>query len=412
MSDIKRFIEVDGNGVRALKLNVSTVGPWVADVELAEAAALSGAVTLTIGDTELHGTVIADQAGSFATQTSARIVGGAGGWSQALTFKGYHNDAGIKARLVAEDAAREVGETLQSFAPLTDRVGIDYAREAATASTVLEYAAGGAAWWVDFNGLTYVGARPTSDLPSESYQLMDYNARERVAVLSLEDVSQLQIGSVITDERLDGPQTVHDFEVNTVDGSPLHASVWFGGVENEAGRLASLLRSIITHATAGELPGCYRYRVVTMGSDKRVDLQAVRKQAGVPDLRSISQWPGVPGVEAVLTLGAEVIVMFIDSDPAQPIITNYAGPGGAGFVPVSLALCGSQQAAARQGDLVQSGGTGTTLMLLPLPGNLAPSVLPGVGYLAHFSTIPPVGLPPAQAPLYGAISTGSPKVRV
>ena len=409
MSDVRRFIEVDGNAVRALRLQVSAVGPWVAEVELAEAAALSGKVRLVVGDTELHGTVIEEQTGSFATQTSARIVGGAGGWSQQLRAKGYHNDAGIKARLIAEDAAREVGETLQSFAPLADRVGIDYAREAVTASTVLEYAAGGAGWWVDYNGLTYVGTRPTSELPSSTYQLMSLNARERIAELSLEDISALQVGSIITDDRLDSPQIVHDFEVSTTDGSPLHASVWFGGAENEAGRLASLLRSIISHATAGELPGCYRYRVVTMNADGRVDLQAVRKQSGLPDLRSTSQWPGVPGVNAVLTLGAEVVVMFVDADPAQPIITNYVGPGGGGFVPVSLAFCGSEQAAARQGDLVQSGGTGTVVTFAPV-GSPTPSMLPGVPYLISFSSVPPV--PGLAAPLYGAISTGSPKVKV
>lgn len=407
------FIHVDGHGVRALKLQVSAKGPWVAEVEFAQEAAISGSVTLNVGDTVLSGTVLAEQAGSFATQTSARIVGGAGGWSKVLKAKGYHNDAGIKARLIAEDAAREVGETLQSFAPTIERVGIDFAREELAASVVLEYAAGDATWWVDYNGLTYVGTRPTSELLSTTYTLQQYNARERVAQLAIQDIASLQIGSIITDERLDGPQTVHDFEVHTVDGEPLRASVWFGGVNSEPGRLASLLRSIITHAVKGELPGCYRYRVVTMGADKRVDLQAVRKQSGLPDLRSTSQWPGVPGVEAILTLGAEVVVQFIDADPAQPIITAYVGPGGPGFVPVSLAFCGSEQAAARQGDLVQSGGVGTVVTLQPLTGVGAPpnnAVVAGVPHLISFSSVPP--LPGPAAPLYGAISTGSPKVKL
>lgn len=356
MTDTNTFIAVNGHRVRALKLQVSAIGPWFAEIDLVEQpdAPLAGHVTLTVGDTELHGTIIAQQSGSFAQQTSFRIVGGAGGWGRLLGAKGYHNDAGIKARLIAEDAARECGETLQSFAPVLERVGLDYARANEAASTVLEYAAGGAPWWVDYNGLTYVGTRPTSDLDSSAYVLQSYDPRDRIAQLAIDDLAALQIGSVVTDERLDGPQTVHDFEVTTRDNSPLRASVWFGGLPNEAGRLGGLLRAIIRHATAGELPGCYRYRVVTMNGDGRVDLQAVRKQAGLPDLRSVSQWPGVPGTTPTLALGSECIVQFIDADPSQPMITAYAGPGGAGFVPTGLVLGGDAgEPAARQGDTVE-----------------------------------------------------------
>lgn len=390
------FIGVNGHGVRALKLQVSAVGPWVADVDLAEGVSgLVGRVTLTVGETQLSGTVVSQQAGSFALQTSLRIVGGGGGWGKLLSAKGYHNDAGIKARLVAEDAAREAGEVLQSFAPTQERVGLDYARANEAASTVLEYAAGGAAWWVDYNGLTYVGARATSDLAPSSYVLQQYNARERVAQLAIDDLASLQIGAVVTDPRLDGPQTVHDFEVSTRDNSPLRASVWFGGLPTEAGRLGGLLRSIIRHAVAGELPGCYRYRVATMGGDGRVDLQAVRKQAGLPDLRSVAQWPGVPGTTPTLALGSECIVQFIDADPAQPMITAYAGPGGAGFVPTQIVIGGATgEPAARQGDSVE--------VLLP-PAQFAGTIngLPATGVVSWLA-------PKAD----GTITGGSGKVRI
>jgi len=410
------FIAVNGLAVRTLRLQVSAIGPWVADVDLAEPATLEGTVTLSVGDTQLVGTVSPLQAGSFALQTSAQVIGGAGAWGKLLSAKGYHNDAGIKARLIAEDAARECGETLQSFAPTLERVGSDYARANEAASTILEYAAGGASWWVDFNGLTYVGVRPTSDLSPDAYVLLDYDAKERVAHLAVDDLSALQIGAVMTDERLDGPQTVHDFELSSSDNSPLRASVWFGGLPNEAGRLAGLLRSIIRHSVAGELLGLYRYRVVTMNDDLRVDLQATRKQAGLPDLRSVSQFPGMPGVAATLALGAEVVVQFIDGDPAQPIITGYVGPGGAGFVPTLIAIAGSEQAAARQGDLVQSGGVGTIVTLWPLPPAVpAPpnaAVVAGVPHLISFDSVVPTLAPPLAAPLYGAVSTGSPKVKL
>lgn len=410
------FIAVNGQSVRTLKLQVSAIGPWVADVDMAVAAALSGKVTLTVGSTSLVGTVVQQQASTFALQTSARIVGGAGGWSKLLAPKGYHNDAGVKAQLIAQDAARECSETIGTFAPTLDRVGIDFARANEPASKVLEYVSGGAAWWVDYAGVTHVGVRPTHDLAQSAYVLQQYNGRERVAQLAIDDLASLQVGSIISDERLDGPQIVHDFEVSTTNNSPLRASVWFGGLPNEAGRLGGLLRSIIAHATAGDLPGVYRYRAATMNADGRVDLQAVRKQAGLPDLRSASQWPGLAGAAITLTLGAEVLVQFIDSDPAQPVITGYVGQAGPGFVPVSIALCGSEQAAARQGDLVQSGGVGTIVTLMPIPpGVPAPpnaAVVCGVPHLISFDSVPPTLTPPLAAPLYGAVSTGSPKVKL
>lgn len=411
------FVAVNGQSVRTLKLQVSAVGPWVADVDLTAAAALSGSVALTVGSTTLRGTVVPQQTSTFALQTSARIVGGAAGWSKLLTPKAYHNDAGVKAQLITQDAARECGETLGTFAPTLERVGVDFVRANEPASKVIEYAAGGAAWWVDYAGITHVGTRPTGSLAPSAYVLQQYNGRERTAQLAIDDLAALEIGSIITDERLDGPQIIHDFEVTTTNGSPLRASVWFGGLPNEAGRLGGLLRSIIAHATAGELPGIYRYRVATMNADGRVDLQAVRKQAGLPDLRSTSQWPGIAGAAITLTLGAEVLVQFIDSDPSQPVITGYVGEAGPGFVPVSIALCGSEQAAARQGDLVQSGGVGTIVTLMPVPpGVPAPpnaAVVCGVPHLISFDSVPPALAPtPIAAPLYGAVSTGSPKVKL
>lgn len=395
MTSENTFIAVDGHRLRSLRLQVSAIGPWVADVDLTEPATLTGKVTLTVADTVLVGTVVEQQAGTFALQTAARIVGGGGGWGKLLSAKGYHNDAGIKARLIAEDAAREAGETLQSFAPTLERVGSDYARANEAASTILEYAAGGAAWWVDFNGLTYVGARSSPELPSSSYVLQSYDARERVAQLAIDDLASLQIGAVVVDERLDGRQTVHDFEVTTVDNSPLRASVWFGGLPNEAGRLAGLLRSIIRHAVAGELLGTYRYRVVTMNGDNRVDLQATRKQSGLPDLRSVAQWPGAPGLVPTLALGAEVLVQFIDGDPAQPTITAYSGLGGAGFTPQGLVIGGTTGApAARQGDSVE--------VLLP-PAQFAGTIngLPATGIVSWL-------VPKAD----GTITAGSGKVRI
>ena len=123
-------------------------------------------------------------------------------------------------------------------------------------------------------------------------------------------------------------------------------------------------------------------------------------------------WPGIAGAHAELAPGTEVLVEFVEGSRTMPIVTHFAGRSGTGFVPVSIAFCNSVQAAARQGDLVQSGGVGTVVTLVPIPPAVpAPpnsAVVCGLPHLISFSSTPPT--PGTADPLYGAVSTGSPKV--
>jgi hypothetical protein len=170
---------------------------------------------------------------------------------------------------------------------------------------------------------------------------------------------------------------------------------WCGGGEHELGRLAALMRTIARRATDGPLWGKYRYRVVSQAADGRVDLQAVRKDAGLPDAKLVRQWPGVAGSALELAPGAEVLLEFIEGDPAQPIITAYTGRGGTGFVPTSITLGGETgNLAARQNDAVE--------VLLPpamFTGSIGGS--PASGVLSFTSNV-----------ALGVITGGSPKVKV
>jgi hypothetical protein len=414
MSDA--YATCNGQRISAITINVANVGPWIAEIDFEESPDVSGAVTIRIGDgLTLRGTVIASQDGTHLDQRRCRVVGGAGGWGRFVGRKNYHNDVpgGVKSRLVAEDAAREVGETLGDFAPETERVGKDYVRSVGTASRVLEHVIGDVPWWVDYEGRTCVGTRPSVPVTlAEGYDVLQYDPRNRVLTFSIERPELVSIGLVISQPPLEAPQTIREFDLH-VEPDGTRVVAWCGGSDNERGRLAGLMRTIARRATDDALYGKYRYRVVTMRGDGRVELQAVRKAAGLPDVQPISMWPGVAGAHAELAQGAEVLVEFIEGDPTQPIITHFAGVDGAGFVPVSLAFCGSVQAAARQGDLVQSGGVGTQAIFTstPSPPGGPTPMLEGTPYFITFSSNPDT-IGALAAPLYGAISTGSPKVRV
>jgi hypothetical protein len=147
-----------------------------------------------------------------------------------------------------------------------------------------------------------------------------------------------------------------------------------------------------------------------MLTDGRVDLQAVNKASGVPDLRYVSAWPGVAGAHAKLAPGAEVLVEFIEGDRAQPILTGFGGKQAPGFVPVELVLGDplTATAAASVGDTVTSAP-----VLLPTPQTIT-LVGGGAGAGTYTFSFSPVAVPGSVTPqsvLVGQIVTGNPVVK-
>lgn len=349
MSEV--FAAVNGQRLTELRVRFANVGPWIAECVFESDPSLSGRVTIQAGELRLSGTIVPSASGTFGRQLRARIVAGAGGWGAEVPAKHFHNDAGVKARNVADDAARLAGESIGTFVPRAERVGRDYTRQTGPASRAVEDVLGGVAWWLDNDGVTHAGPRPTVALAATAYEVLSYDPKERLATLAMDDPSKMVIGAVLS-ERLDAPQTVREYELR-VTPDEMRIVAWCGGSEAAPGRLAGLLRSIVERASDGRCWGKYRYRVARMNGD-RVELQAVRKAAGLPDLLPVSMWPGVAGVHAQLTPGAEVLVEFVEGDRTMPIVTHFAGKDGAGFVPVQLTLGGPTGApAARQGDAVE-----------------------------------------------------------
>jgi hypothetical protein len=329
---------VGGYPAASLSVRVPGIGPWYADVDLDDE--VSGEVEIAIGSVSLTGTVMPSRSGVHRLKRPARIVAGAG---TLLPAKAYHNDAGIRARTVVEDAVREAGETLGDFLVTTERVGIDYVRRSGPASMAIEDVIGGTPWWVGYDGRTHVGARAETPAVAGSYQVLDYDPRTRIVTLEADDLSQLAIGSVLSDG-LDEPQTVRELELETT-GDAFRIKAWCGTEETTHGRLERAIRAIVTRCVDGLIVGPRRYRVVRMSGD-RVELQAVRRAAGLPDILPISMWAGVAGVHAELAASAEVLVEFIDGLPTAPIITHFAGKDGTGWTPTSVTLSASGASAS------------------------------------------------------------------
>jgi hypothetical protein len=408
------FATLGNARVRRLGLTVPNVGVWFADIHLLDDDALiDGAkVDLRIGPTLWRGTVLPGENGIFALTRMCRVRGGGGGWSRTLGPKHYHNDFGVRAAEVVADLCRETGETLGSFVPVAERIGVDYVRAAGiTAAGSLADVIGAVPWWVDQAGLTNVGTRPATQLNAGTYELLAYDPRLRMATLGVNasDIGPIAIGATLVDQRIDRAAVIREYTVE-LEEDRLRVNAYCGGDELTAGNLAQLMTSIVKRIMDERLVGRFKYRVVNMLTDGRVDLQAVNKTSGVPDLRYVSMWPGVAGAHAELTPGAEVLVEFIEGDRAQPILTGFGGKLAPGFVPVGLTLGdpATATAAASVGDTVTSAP-----VLLPTPQTIT-LVGGGAGAGTYTFSFSPVAVPGSVTPqsvLVGHIVTGNPVVK-
>lgn len=333
------FARVDEHPVQSVTVHVPAIGPWWAEVVFEGAPLVTGRVSIWLGGLELVGTIDPNHDGVTGLQRRCRIVAGGGGWASLLPARAYHNDAQVRARTIAEDAAREAGEVLGDFAPAAERIGVDYVRQAGPASRALEDVLGGAAWWVGYDGRTHVGARAAGD--AEGYEVLEVEPAHRVVTLSCDELDGILVGRTIDAPQLEAPLTIRELTI-TVTEEGVRVRAWCGGGEAAQSRLVDALRAIVARAMDGRLWGLYRYRAVRMSSD-RVELQAVRRQAGLPDpglpdVLPVSMWPGVAGAHAELTPGAEVLVQFIGGERTQPIVTHFAGKDGTGWTPATLTI--------------------------------------------------------------------------
>lgn len=390
------FAAINGQRLTSVQLTVGNAGPWYADCDFEADPAVSGRVELVVGQLKLSGTIDTRASGAHTLQRRVRVVGGAGGWGESVAPKAYANDAGVKARTVAEDAARAVGETIGDFVPRDERVGKAYTRQAGPASRTLEDVLGGVAWWVDYAGVTRAGPRPRQVLPPSSYEVLAYDPRDRIVTLGVDNPAAVVIGSVLS-ERLEAPLTVRAIELRVTAGE-LRVMAWCGGSEAGFGPVTGLMRAIAQRSTDGKLHGLYRYRVTRMVAE-RVELQAVKRLVGLPDLLPLSMWPGIAGAHAELAPSAEVLVQFIEGDRAQPVVTHFAGKDGTGFVPTRLTLGGVDGPnAARNGDAVE--------VLLP------PAVMSGTAIIGGVPTPLTGVLTFTMSKAIGVITAGSGKVRI
>lgn len=355
----------------SVHLHVPYRGAWWARLELVDAPELEGSVTIAIDQLRLTGTVVPTRNGTHGGNRRALVFGGAAGWGIEMGPQHYQSGTGVRAILVAEDAARAAGEELDTtFEPQSERLGPHYVRNTGLARRVLEDSIGHGLWWVDYDGITYVAPeRPTHEPADEDYRVLNYDPLERVATLEIQDPRKIMVGSRLKKD-LDEPQTVREINLSASTAG-LRMQVWTG--EGRFGRADH--QAYVAHRRYAEehLFGSWRYRVLRMNGNK-LDARPVRSDRGLPELVAVELSPGIPGADAEVAVGTEVLIEFVEGDRSLPRVVAFAGRDQSTWTPTKLVLDGNEilvgreatKPAARKGDSVQvTIPTGTVIVAAP-----------------------------------------------
>lgn len=316
-------ITLNGLPCIGVMLSIPGTGAWIAEVDFDLGTSLvvpSGKAVLVVGATTLVGTIDERSTGRQGTRANVQVVAGGGGWDKSVHALHYKNDFGVTSTQVYSTTAASVGEVVLEQAPGV--FGPDFPRTAGRASRVLD----GTSWYLDANGITNIGIRPSPPLATGA-TILTFEPETRVAHIASDEI--VWPGTVLTDTRF-GTARIRDVEqVFGVDGARVTAwcEVTAVGLEDSQG--SKLVRALATVARESiGLPylKTYRYRVTSEGVDGRLTLQLVDTSLNVPAfLTAVEVWDGVVSIHQKITPGSIVVVAFLAQPTPQPAIPVVVG---------------------------------------------------------------------------------------
>jgi hypothetical protein len=179
--------QLNGFDLSSARVSIPWSGVWFADISLTDGKALTigDRANLVLSDLTMVGTILSG--GEYVGRSNYMIVGGYAGWSKVVLRRPYRSDDAVKLSEVIADLARESGEKL-ALEPGTDRkLGYAWTRLGGTASSALRDLVG-SSWWVAPDGITHVGMRPATTVPSSvKLVLEEYDPRWKRATISCPD---------------------------------------------------------------------------------------------------------------------------------------------------------------------------------------------------------------------------------
>ncbi len=371
-------LAISGARVVSGTITIPYYGPWTADMVMAGAEPLPVSVTLVAGDLSMVGTVIRQS--SFSGSTTARIVGGAGGWRNEIPAKGYSHAAGVKLSTVLTDAARAVGESIMLTSDRT--IGISWSRERAKAERTLHLLTDGS-WWIDVNGITRTDPRDSASIVTP-FTVISRSGSRGSFEIATEALSAWQPGRTFATSTVPTMQTISSvtFEAGNDGKLRLHVLNTEGAVERLRTDMRSLIRAEVPSLSYS---GVWEY---TIASATSTTVDAVPTDIRMPPVANCPMMPGLIGEVVTPTPGSKCRIVFVNGDPSRAECIGIDGPpslaklgGGVDFVALS-ALVSAQLTgiAAALAAHVHSGvttGVGVTGPAAPIytPGSVASTIV-------------------------------------
>lgn len=390
-------------------------GVWHADLVLEAATAPTGPVVLQVGASlRLRGVV--ERSGIFAGQVRARVVGGAGLLGTELPPRWYE---GAPRELPLRDLVEEAGERLSSTcdpALLGEVLTPGWTRLRGTAAAALArlLEGTGASWRLLPDGSLWAGPEtwPVAQGMADLVVLEEDRARGRLVLAT--EAPQLLPGQTLRGDRVSDVEITIEPEQLRVEALLERATPGVG--DRLKGALVAFIETLVRRRT--DYLGHFWGTVVRTDAGGRVEVKLDNEAR--PPVTAVVLRAGIPGVELKVEDGCRVLVSWEGGDPRRPIARPW-DEAGLKEVRVSASVKATINApsvvldedtgrkVARLGDLVSVGGPTTLISLVPLPGNVAPGVLPGVPYQMLF--LKADGSAPPGFTLFGSILTGNAKVK-
>ncbi len=314
------FISYGGARVHTGSLTIASSGAWVADVSFAGDLSLPTTAALEVGNLALLGSIY--RARAFSGQVRARLVGGYGGWHKQLGARAYSLPGGVKLSMVLGDAAHDAGEKI---VVANDYVIGDYfVRQAGEGTRTLRGLLG-EQWYVDTDGTTRTGQR-TGSAVSSDFLVNAFDTATGTATVSTERYTEWMPGNTFQNAVVPEPQTIATVRIDADNTGKLRHTVLVKGAETDHERLTGALRQLIREeiAAAG-LFGLYSYSVLDATADS-VTCTPLDATAGLPAVVSVPLRNGVAGLSAKPAPGADVVLAFVDGNPARPRVMGGHSP--------------------------------------------------------------------------------------
>ena len=334
------FASIANSPILQARITIPQFGIWHGDAELDGDTAVTGDVTLTIGDLTMQGHAF--RSAPFVGRRRVRIVGGHGGWSTPVPAQAYYEPSGIPISHVLGDVANACGETLTLASD--PRPWTRYVRETMPGARALNQILG-QSWWIDTDGSTKNAARATGDI-SSSFQIENFDGGTGLFTIAVDSIADWMPGRTFSAPTVTTVQTISSVTI-VLDGPRARLEVETNTSALDVGdRLTrdflALVRETMPSLT---FLGTYEYAVRSDGGLDPVDLSI-----GLPSITNVDA--RIPLATVTLKPGDSVRVRFADGRPWRPELCD--APASSTAITVGNA---SPAAAARQGDAVTVNAT-------------------------------------------------------